>query len=62
MQQIDRILRQAELCRVTGLSRSTLYRFERDGRLPHSIQLGQRAKGWRESDIARWIAEGGAVT
>jgi len=60
--QIDRILRLAELCRVTGMSRSAIYHGERAGTFPRSIPLGPRAKGWRESDIARWIAEGGAVT
>lgn len=57
---IDRVLRLAELCRITGLSRSAIYQGERNGTFPASFKLGPRAKGWRESDVAAWIASGGA--
>ena len=55
----DRILRIVEVCALTGLSRTTIWRRTRDGSFPPSIPLGPegtRAKGWRHSSIQAWIA------
>ncbi|MCY4621291.1 MAG: AlpA family phage regulatory protein [bacterium] len=43
---------------ITGLSRTTIRRRERDGSFPPPIRLGgehTRAVGWREQDIYDWI-------
>lgn len=40
----------------TGLSRSTIYKLLADGKFPTHIKLGERAVGWRSSDIDAWIA------
>ena len=40
----------------TGLSRSFVYKMMGEGRFPSSIKLGDRAVGWRSSDIDAWIA------
>lgn len=58
-QNLDPIVRQKDLVNVVGLSRSTIYRLERQGMFPPSIKLGPRAKGWRLSDLQKWIADGG---
>ena len=39
----------------TGLSRSTIYKLEAEGKFPKRIKLGERAVGWRTSDIDAWI-------
>jgi len=49
------ILRTAEVARLTGLSRTTLWRLERSGEFPSRVRLGQNSVGWREDEIARWI-------
>src|SRR3546814_8967939 len=43
-----------EVLRMTGLSRSTLYRRIADGTFPAPVSLGGSAKGWRRSDLEEW--------
>ncbi len=40
----------------TGLSRSTIYQYIKDGAFPKPFPLGRRAVGWLESDVSEWIA------
>jgi predicted DNA-binding transcriptional regulator AlpA len=49
------ILRTAEVARLTGLSRTTLWRLERRGEFPSRVRLGQNSVGWREEEIEQWI-------
>ena len=54
----DRIVRIAEVCEITGLSRTTIWRRINDGSFPPSMPLGPegtRARGWRHSNIQAWI-------
>ena len=53
----QKIHRRPEVERLTGLSRSTIYAMISDGTFPRPVRLGKRAVGWRESDIAAWLAE-----
>jgi prophage regulatory protein len=53
----DRILRLAEVLAVTGLSKSSLYRAVREGRFPRPVELGERLRGWRASEVYQWIAD-----
>ena len=53
-----RVLRQADVMRLTGLSRTTIWRRVRDGSFPPPIRLeppGTRAKGWRQTDLQDWL-------
>jgi prophage regulatory protein len=47
-------LRIPAVIRVTGLSRSTLYRLIADEAFPRPVRLGPRAVAWRRSDIDAW--------
>lgn len=47
--------RMADLVRITGLSRATLYRRIDEGRFPPPVHLGGRACGWRASALQEWI-------
>jgi prophage regulatory protein len=49
------IVRPAEIEQVVGLSRPTVYRFERQGRFPKRRQLGSRATGWLLSELETWL-------
>lgn len=40
--------------KVTGLGRSTIYRWVADGSFPPPVRLGPRAVAWRWSDLDRW--------
>ena len=50
-----KILRRKDVEEIVGLSRSTIYKLMSTGAFPRSIRLGQRAVGWRLSDIEAWI-------
>lgn len=50
-----RILRYREVEARTGLSRSTIYRWQAAGRFPAAVVLGRRTVGWIESDVDAWI-------
>jgi len=51
----NRILRMSELKIRIGLSRSTIYEFQKSGDFPRSVSLGVRAVGWLESDVDAWV-------
>jgi prophage regulatory protein len=54
-----RFLRTQDLSDLLGLSRTTIWRWERDGNLPAARVIGGTAKrpmrGWLESDISDWL-------
>ena len=51
----QRLIRLPEVLRLTGLSRSTLYRKIKLSQFPEPVQLGPRSVAWRVSDILAWI-------
>lgn len=51
----SRIVRMAEVVRLTGKSRATIYRDIRDGRFPPPNKIGKNAVGWKESEIRAWL-------
>lgn len=52
-----KILRINQLQKLLGISRATLYRMIKSGSLPQQVKITQRIKGWRETDIHKWIDE-----
>jgi prophage regulatory protein len=50
-----RIMRLNEVKAVTGLSKTTIYRFEKEGRFPSRVSLGERSVGWFEYDIQAFL-------
>jgi prophage regulatory protein len=50
-----RVMRRAEVERLTGLSRSTLYDWMKRGEFPQPVRLGARIVAWRESDVTAWL-------
>lgn len=51
----DRIVREEECRQLTGLCRTTRYMMEKEGTFPKKVRIGNRASGWRLSDIQAWI-------
>lgn len=50
----QRLLRIKEVCHITGLAVSTLYRLLKHQQFPQQVRLGPNCVGWREEDIAAW--------
>ena len=44
-----------QTCDVVNLSRSTIYRMEKKGLFPKRIQLSPQRKGYRTSDLKKWV-------
>jgi predicted DNA-binding transcriptional regulator AlpA len=53
---LSRIVRPTEAARLLGITRATLYRWEKSGRLAPRIILGPGTTGWREADLAAFVA------
>ena len=53
----DRFIREGERRSITGLSRSTWWRLERQGAVPRRRKLSENSVGWRLSEIQDWQAE-----
>jgi predicted DNA-binding transcriptional regulator AlpA len=51
----DRIVREPERARLTGLSRTTWWALERMGQVPRRRQLGPGSIGWLLSELEEWI-------
>ena len=52
---LDRMIRRAEVTRLTGLSRPTIYRLMESGDFPKPVKIGPRAVAWPESSISAWM-------
>ncbi|HOY71006.1 MAG TPA: AlpA family phage regulatory protein [Methylotenera sp.] len=51
-----KILRLKNVIAMTGLSRSSIYSFQKSGSFPRSMKLSERSVGWLEADVTGWIA------
>ena len=51
----DRLLRRREVEKITGLSRSSIYRLMQEGGFPRPVRVGPSAVRWKASDITAWI-------
>ena len=51
----ERIVRAKELQELTGLSRTTIWRMERDGKFPSRIPLSGSSVGWRYTELMDWM-------
>jgi prophage regulatory protein len=49
-----RLARLPTVLRITGLGRSTNYRWVASGSFPPPVRLGPRAVAWRWSDLDEW--------
>ena len=51
------IIRRPEVCQLTGLSNSTIYRLERLGRFPSRRRLSENSVGWVRAEVEDWISQ-----
>jgi prophage regulatory protein len=50
-----KLLRIQEVIRVTGLSRMTIYRYEKSGEFPKRRRIGKNSVRWLDQDIETWM-------
>lgn len=50
-----KLLRLPVVCERTGLSKPSIYRLMRKGQFPLAVKISQRAVGWYEHKIERFI-------
>jgi prophage regulatory protein len=55
--QMSIFIRLGQVKTMTGLSRSSIYQFIKDGSFPIQVKLGARAAAWVNSEIEDWISK-----
>jgi predicted DNA-binding transcriptional regulator AlpA len=50
----SRVVRTDELAKRLGVTRSTIWRWLREGRLPPKHQYGPNCSGWLETELEEW--------
>lgn len=53
------IIRDRGVAAVLSISRNSVWRWSREGRLPRPVKLGQRVSGWRVGDVRAFLAAQG---
>ena len=52
----DEFLTVREVCGITKMSRSTLWRMERAGKFPKRVPRTDTTVAWRASEVHTWVA------
>lgn len=55
--EFDYCVRIKDVVRMTGLSRSTIYRLLIKNQFPQPFKISMRSTAWRTSAIEQWIQE-----
>ena len=50
------MLRRRSVERMTGLSKSTLYRLIKKGEFPPPLRLTRKAVRWRREEVHEWLS------
>lgn len=56
MDTTSELVRLPTVIRMTGLTRSTIYRLMAEHKFPASVKLSKRAVGWRAVELGTWCA------
>lgn len=53
----DRLIRLPEVISITGLSRSTIYELEKDGKFPKRCALTAKTSAWSWAEVQSFVAD-----
>jgi prophage regulatory protein len=53
----QRLLRLAEVSKMLGIGRSTVYKYVNEGRFPSPVNVGYRSVRWKLADVLAWRAK-----
>ena len=51
------ILRRPEVCKITGLSYTSIWRLEKAKQFPARLRLQQNSVGWIAAEVDAWLRE-----
>ncbi len=57
----DRLIAHAEVCQLTSLSRTSIWRLEKAHDFPHRRRIGPNRVAWKLSEIRAWLESRQAV-
>jgi prophage regulatory protein len=60
-QSRHRIIRMPEIIKITGASKSTIYRWIKNKKFPDRCKLSERMSGWLYGDIIDWLQSKGQI-
>ncbi len=52
-----KLLKLRQVMSITGLARSTVYKYCAENSFPKPIQLGERSVAWVEGEVQGWIEQ-----
>jgi prophage regulatory protein len=52
-----RLIKLKEVIHLTGLGRSSIYKFMAEGHFPMSISLGERSVAWEVGEVEEWVLD-----
>jgi prophage regulatory protein len=55
--QLGALVRLSDVCKLVGLSRSSIYRRAGEGSFPVPVKLSEHCVRWRREDLDAWIRE-----
>ena len=58
----ERIILEAERKRMTGISRTTAWRMEKEGKYPKRRKVSDGLVGWLESELDEWVESRAVVS
>lgn len=50
-----KVLRLPQVCEMTGLGKTMIYRLEAAEQFPKRLKIGVRAVGWLEIEVKSWV-------
>ena len=51
----DRIVREPEATRISGLGRTRRHELAKEGKFPKKVKISDRASGYRLSELMAWL-------
>ena len=56
---VNQLMTQLQVAQALSVSRTTLWKMRKDGRLPPQIRVSDRRVAFRRTDVEEWIERGG---
>lgn len=56
---VNDLMTQLQVAKALSISRTTLWKMRKEGRLPPQIQVSDRRVAYRRADVEAWIERGG---